>query len=163
MEFTPMTPHNTLEALTAADLMTRNVLTLDPTLPVSRALARLGEYEVSGAPVIDAAGHVIGVFSARDATRNIDSPSADARGSAPRVNDDGEEVGEGEESEIDGVRTASVADWMSTELVWVPPTASLRDVCQKFVEGRVHRLFVLERRRLVGIVSTMDVVRHLAG
>lgn len=160
-----MTSHRTtLDALTAADLMTRKVLTLDPTLPVARALARLGEYEVSGAPVVDAAGHVIGVFSARDATRNLDSAPLEARRpAAPQVDEDGEELGESEEFELDGVGGASVADWMSTELAWVPPTASLREVCKQFVESRVHRLFVLERRHLVGIVSTMDVVRHLAG
>jgi CBS domain-containing protein len=159
-----MTPHRpAYETLTAADLMTREVLTLDAGLPVARALAQLGEHEVSGAPVVDTAGHVIGVFSARDVTRNVDDAPLDARVPAPTLDEDDEELVPVEvlESEL-GDRGACVADWMSTDLAWVPPAASLRDVCRKFVEARVHRLFVLERKRLAGIVSTMDVVRHLA-
>lgn len=159
-----MTPRKpTFEALTAADLMTREVMTLDASLPVARALARLGEHEVSGAPVVDAAGHVIGVFSARDATRNLEDASIDARLPEPRMDEDDEELVPVEvlESEL-GDRGACVADWMSTELAWVSPTADLRAVCRKFVDSGVHRLFVIERRRLVGIVSTMDVVRCFA-
>jgi CBS domain-containing protein len=158
---TPRRPDH--ETLTAADLMTRDVMTLDPSLPVARALARLGELEVSGAPVVDAAGHVIGVFSARDATRNLADAPLDAVMPAPRMDEDDEELVPVEvlESEL-GDHGACVADWMSTELAWVPPTADLRAVCKKFVESGVHRLFVLDRRRLVGIVSTMDVVRRFA-
>lgn len=155
---------STTTAPTAADLMTSKVLTLDPGLPVGRALARLGEYEVGGAPVVDAGGHVLGVFSARDVSRNLEDV-AEVRGEV-RTELGGEDYEDTpfavEDSELSNYGDARVSDWMTTELATVAPSASLRDVCRGFVERRVHRLLVLDGGRLVGIVSTMDVARHFA-
>lgn len=161
-------PRSSLDAVTAADLMTKQVLTLDPALPVARALAQLGEYDVSGAPVVDAAGHVIGVFSARNVSSNLDEGLLAARVETLRAEaplaDDGdadEELPPVEDDELE-LGGASVADWMTPDVASVAPTASLRQVCQKLVEARAHRVLVLDRRQIVGIVSTMDIVRHLA-
>ena len=56
----------------------------------------------------------------------------------------------------------TVGQWMTRGVVSVTPTARLKEVCATMVRESVHRVVVLERGRLQGIISTMDVVRHLA-
>jgi len=56
-----------------------------------------------------------------------------------------------------------VGDWMTNEVVAVPPDASLETVCRVMTDRRIHRVFVTEERRLIGVISSFDVVRHVAG
>jgi CBS domain-containing protein len=45
----------------------------------------------------------------------------------------------------------------------ISPDASVRDAAQRILYLEVHRLFVEEKGRLVGVVSTTDLVRTMAG
>jgi CBS domain-containing protein len=56
-----------------------------------------------------------------------------------------------------------VGDWMSRGVVSVSPVASLEEVCSVMVQHQIHRVCVTEEGRLVGLVTTFDVVRHVAG
>ena len=52
---------------------------------------------------------------------------------------------------------------MTTDVACVAPDTELVDVARTMVSRDVHRLMVVERGRLVGIVTTMDVLRPIAG
>ena len=56
----------------------------------------------------------------------------------------------------------TVRNWMSPKVIGVAPDASLREVCQTMASDGVHRVLVVEGRRLLGIVTSFDVVRLLA-
>jgi CBS-domain-containing membrane protein len=58
---------------------------------------------------------------------------------------------------------ALVGDWMSRGVVSVPPDASLQRVCEVMVREQIHRVCVTVGDRLVGLVTSFDVVRHVAG
>lgn len=155
----------------ARDLMRADVLTLTVDTPVREAVERLEEYRITGAPVVDAGGRLLGFLSLKDIARS-DHVSDDridpGRGTWPTgAGDEDEGWDEGGSYLADGYSPrltggATVGDWMTPEVVSVPPDATLQQVCTKMVEEGVHRVLVVERDALRGIVSTFDVVRHLA-
>src|SRR5689334_3638095 len=57
---------NRTKPVTAKDLMNKDVVRLDADAPIESAIEMLDENEISGAPVTDGSGHLLGVLSARD-------------------------------------------------------------------------------------------------
>lgn len=166
---------NPLDVITASDLMETEVLSFLPGDSVEQAILELEESGHAGAPVVDAGGRVRGVFSLSDAARLEASVAGDIlRSRGERVllrNAAGEEsLEERQQDELlemgeynSGVPTGpTVGEWMTSEIVSVAPDAPLARVCATMQEHQVHRVLVLERGRLRGIVSSMDVVACLA-
>jgi CBS domain-containing protein len=54
-------------------------------------------------------------------------------------------------------------DVMTTDLVSVGANALLTDIARRMVDNGTHRVLVIERHRLLGLVSTMDLLRAIAG
>lgn len=61
-----------------------------------------------------------------------------------------------------GVSRVDVADVMSTDVVTVPPDLSLTDAAQQMVDRRVHHLVVTDEGKMVGVVSSFDLIEALA-
>jgi CBS domain-containing protein len=158
----------------ARDLMSADVLRLDPSTPIERAIEILDENEISGAPVTDADGRLVGVLSARDVTRteHVRSGRIEANRGDFSMSDP---VGDGEEDEsnedvvlgredfspaVAGADT--VGNWMNRHVVTVDPDASVRLVCRKMYEEHVHRVIVAKDDKVEGIITTFDVVRWVA-
>ena len=56
----------------------------------------------------------------------------------------------------------TVGEWMTDQIVAVKPEDSARVVCKRMAENRIHRVLVLDQGRLCGIISSSDIVRHIA-
>lgn len=119
-------------------LMTRTVVTVAPETTLKRVAAILGEHRISGVPVVDAEGCVIGVVSRADIVRK--------------------ELGSA--GERDETRTAG--DAMSTPAVTVPPRMQVADAARLMLERDVDRLPAVSDHKLVGIVTRSDLVRAFA-
>jgi CBS domain-containing protein len=159
-------------SIAAKDLMQRKLVRLQVDTSVEDAIETLEEHGISGAPVVDTSGRLVGVFSARDVARS--EHVREGRISTREADDELMDL-EGEEDEVEmalerrhafssaNAGADCVADWMSTELLTVDPDADLRKVCASMARESMHRVFVVEAGKLVGVVSSMDVVRHVAG
>ena len=159
----------------ARDLMRKQVVTLRPDASLREALETFQDQEITGAPVVDVSGRPVGFLSTRDIART-DRFSGDRfhdERQAPDLPDlptDETEEGmldestildrEGYSRELLGRET--VQDWMSEEVTSVAPDDDLRTVCRAMSENGIHRVLVLDEGRIAGIVTSMDVVRHLA-
>lgn len=150
----------------ARDLMRSDVITLSPELPLVEAQRVLVESDISGAPVVDEAGQVVGVVSASDLLRSVseEHDTGLTRASYFRdvlpfsVSDWSRDV----EDFQDRLEELTVADAMTKEIVSVSPNASLRQVATALREHRVHRVLVVEGSRLMGIISSFDFVELFA-
>jgi CBS domain-containing protein len=167
-----MTP---LTEVRARDLMRTEVVTLSPDASIREAVETLQDDHLGGVPVVDGAEKVVGFLSLADIARieHLQGDRvAEERGERQLANPIGEAL---EEEALDDEEFASredyspemlgretVGQWMTRGVISVPPTASLKEVCATMVRESVHRVVVLERERMQGIISTMDVVRHLA-
>jgi len=151
-------------ALLARDMMQAEVVTVEPTLPAVELGRLLDRERISGAPVVDN-GRLVGVVSRADLSRAL----AEARDQADATLEYYRDVGGalrdwGGCARLAGELTESlrVRDFMSTNLVTVAPTQPLRDVANTLAMHGIHRVLVAEDRRLLGLISSLDLVRLAA-
>ena len=170
-----MTKH-AIKTVLARDLMHTELVKLDAAASLTSAVETLNDAGVSGAPVVDASERLVGVFTLRDAARGeveVGQSYGQREATAPAVPDwDADDLDDGERiAHVVSMRddygpanagVASVVDWMNPNVLSVTPDADLREVCRVMADERIHRVFVVEGRRLVGVVSALDVVAHVA-
>lgn len=146
--------------LVAADVMQRNVITLSPSLTIQEAARVFREHRITGAPVVDDDNQVCGVVSQTDLLREISEQEQD-----PAVGfylafpySDGSII-----TKIgDLPDPISIASVMRTEILMVAPDEPLASVASKMQGNRVHRVLVTEGAKLLGIVSTFDILSVVA-
>lgn len=151
-------------ALAARDVMKEKIVTAEPTLSAADLERLLNQERISGAPVVEQ-GRLVGVVSRADIVRAV----ADAEDGADVVLDYYRDIAgatptKSEHARLAGERAESlrVSDLMSRQLVSVAPTATLREVAAALTEHGIHRVLVAEGSRLLGVISTLDLVRLLA-
>jgi len=154
--------------LTAQDIMKRGVrcVTLDMTMSdLERALIR---DEVSGFPVVHE-GKLVGIVSRSDVVRQLCVEQSvaevvsdyyrDSTGFAPTraqsLHRISEMVGE-------SIEHKCVKDFMVHQLITVAPTQPVEEVASLLVRNHIHRVPVVEDGRLLGIITTLDLVRLIA-
>lgn len=126
-----------------SDILQTNLKTVRGTDTIGEAVSLLAESHVSGVPVVDDHGRLVGVLS------NSDILEVLAEHSDP------------EEREKIFEETL-VQEVMTPRPQTITPEASIRDAAQRMLYLEVHRLFVEQGGRLVGVVSTTDLVRTMA-
>jgi len=138
--------------MTVGDVMTRDVVSVAPEAPLKDAAAVLAEHRVSGVPVVNEDGRVLGVLSGADLLwKEIGLCTCDAS-LIGRVLD--RAYGDDARAEA---KTAGEA--MSSPAITVTSDETVACAARLMVVHRVNRLPVVEHGRLVGIVSRSDLVR----
>jgi len=137
--------------LKARDVMAREPVVLTADASLSDAVATLERHAITGSPVVDRRGRVIGMLSLWDIARAKEKSPAVAENVA--CSHTSEDVPAGE---------ATVKDRMSRNVGTVTEMQPLVDVARTMCREHWHRLPVVANdRRLKGIISTMDVLAAL--
>jgi CBS domain-containing protein len=161
----PVTRKLALHARTAADLMTEDVVSIDQSAPLHRAVATLVDRKFSAAPVTDAAGRPVGVLSMTDVVIHDRNAVAFARPMPDYyvTSDLQEAFGDpADEIRVEVADRTPVRDLMTPVIFSVRPETPARRVIDQMLQLRVHRLFVIDDDGvLVGVISTTDVMRRL--
>jgi CBS domain-containing protein len=132
-------------------LMIRDVVTVGPETSLKDTAQVLTANGISGVPVCDADGHVLGIVSEADILwKELALPAVD--GVVDRLLEAA--YGSGDRA---AARTAGQA--MTAPPLTVPPGSTVPAAAKLMVEHRVNRLPVVEDGRLVGIVTRADLVR----
>jgi len=147
------------------DLMNPDIMTVADDMTTNELARYLIEREISGAPVVDSEGHLIGVVSMTDIGRNMAEPSDDesSRGS----NFYGEIAADltledlGQRYVED--RAVTVRDVMTPVIHNVPATASVAEAAGIMVDQHIHRLIVTQGKQPVGIITSLDLLKVVAG
>jgi CBS domain-containing protein len=182
--------------LKVRDIMTAELIVLDPGLTLRNAVDLLAQRRISGAPVM-AGGRVVGVLSAMDILAfeasvpgvPTDQPEFQEQGEAETEEEEEKAmVVEGEEApsayftdlwsdagadlverfsathgpEWDFLGEHTVAEAMSSGVRTIPADASVKAAAAGMRDDRIHRLLVMERKTLVGIVTALDIVSAVA-
>lgn len=143
--------------------MQRNLVTVTANAPLSEVVRRLSDHRISGVPVTDEAGHVVGVVSMRDILERLaEEPSVRPRKTSHffMATDDSEE--EYEDIEVPDNAEETAGDVMTAEAYSVPSDTLLPEVVAEFVEHGIHRLLVQDRHQYVGLIGTLDVLAAIA-
>ena len=122
---------------TANDYMATELVTFTPDMDIHRAIRLLLERRISGAPVVDERGELIGVLTKKDCLKIAFSASYH------------QEWG------------GNVSDFMSRDVQTIEAITDIVEVAERFLNSRFHRFPVTRNGRLVGIISRHDVLRSL--
>ena len=156
-----MTP----KSLTAAEMMTDKVVTVDAKATLQEAMQLMQEHHVGSLPVVDRKGHCTGIITARDIL-SCELAQAEEH--------DGEGTPEGSylnpdtqswESvsicvAVDELPEMAVSEVMSDQVIFVHPTTTVSEVAEAMLEEGLHHILVLgENQRLHGVISSLDFVR----
>lgn len=151
--------------LQARHVMTQDVMSVGAHWPLTRLAEFFIEHGISGAPVVDEEGALLGVVSLTDLVRHDSLPQREAGRYTPDYYLDGLRSQYAPE-ELNGFSLrdeadCAVADIMTPVVFSVTPTTSLAQVADMMTSGRIHRVFVVEERRIVGIISALDLLAQL--
>jgi len=142
----------------AADIMSDRVLSVPPDAPITAAIRIMLANRISGLPVMDAAGRLVGIVSEGDLLRRSETGTERQRPDWLELL-----LGPGRLAE-EYVRTHArkVADVMTSPVITVPPQAGLRQIVDLMERHRIKRIPVVENDRVVGIVSRRSLLQGLA-
>lgn len=148
--------------LKAKDVMTRDVISVSEEMNVDELGRLFIDKKISGAPVTDSKGALIGIVTENDLIRK------NTRLHIPtvlRIFDAIIPLGRPDsvEDEIKKMTASTVGEICSRRVLSVSPEASLQDVSTIMFEKGVHLVPVLEGRRIVGIIGKIDIIRGMTG
>jgi CBS domain-containing protein len=123
--------------LTARDYMATDLVLLAPDTDLHQAMRALLERNISGAPVVDAAGNLVGLLSEKDCFR--------AAFTATYHREPG----------------GRVSEYMSRRVETIDADMEIIDVVELFLRSPYRRFPVVEKHRLVGLLTRRDALRAL--
>jgi CBS domain-containing protein len=125
------------EKITIAECMTKSVVKITEGQSIIKAVELILKHRVSGLPVVDASGRLIGIISEGDCIKQI----SDSRYyNLP-------------------MELTKVEKYMSANLETMTPEVNLFDAAQRFISTKRRRFPVVDQGKLVGVVSQKDVLR----
>jgi len=117
------------------DHMDIEVFSLQPGIEILDAVGFLLEHHVTGAPVVDEAGHLVGMLTEKDCLKLIATGAAANR---PR---------------------GTVADFMTTAVTTISPDTDVYYAAGLFLHQGFRRFPVVEAGKLVGAITRFDILR----
>ena len=119
------------------DYMSVNLVTFTPDMPVLEAIHLLAQRKISGAPVVDEQGDLVGMLSQRDC------------------------MGVALEAIYHGVSAGAVSEFMTHDVKTVEADMDLLEVVELFIDHTYGRYPVLKSGRIVGQISRADVFKAM--
>ena len=145
--------------MNASDVMTRTLLSVRPDATVAEAIRTMLDNRISGLPVIDEAGRLVGILTEGDLLRRGETGTERQRSRWLEIlMGPGRLAGE-------YVRThgRKIGEVMTRDVVSVTLDTPLKEVVELMERHRVKRVPVLDGEVLVGILSRADLLRALLG
>jgi CBS-domain-containing membrane protein len=144
--------------LTAAHVMTNNVISVPPEMPVQDIAKLLYTHRISGLPVVDADGRIVGIVSEGDLIRHVEA-IGEQRRSWWLMLFSGESELARDYVKAHG-RTAR--DVMTSKVITVDEATPLAEIAMILERHRIKRVPVLRSGKLVGIVARSNLLQALA-
>jgi CBS domain-containing protein len=127
-----------LHSITVKDYMAASLITFTPEMDILEAIHLLVRNRISGAPVVDNLGNIVGILSEKDC------------------------LAVALQSSYHGEMGGRVKEFMTEKVATVSSNASLVDVARMFLETNFRRYPVVDdNNRLVGQISRRDVLKAL--
>ena len=143
--------------LQVKDVMSKEVKSISPDINAKDALKILIESDMSGLPVIDRDGRLVGVFTEREILKTILPVYVKDVGTFIYANDSKSEL-----KKLASVEKFLVRDLMRKDVPTIDEEASLTETSKIMLTKSERRIVVMKNNRPVGIVTRNDVVRALA-
>ena len=153
-----------MSKLKVRDLMTTQVVTLQPTDTIKKATIKFAIDNISGAPVVDNRNHLLGIVSENDILRILYTYQLkldkENRGSMMlSYAMDNSDEGDDELKKIsEEISNMAIGDIMIRTVLTTSPDALIMEVLKSMIEMDVNRVPVVEKGVVIGIISRADIV-----
>lgn len=140
----------------AKDIMKKHVVTVTPDMTTREVAKLFSDRHISGAPVVDRQGHLAGIISQTDLVRHEREAGAQevpAYHEEESLNSKGFHVEDPDMTRVDRVMTP----WT----ISCEENAPILDLAQQMLKRHIHRVVVTRGSKLVGIVTSMDMLQAL--
>jgi CBS domain-containing protein len=144
--------------MNAEQVMTRRVVSITPDATIWEAACLMLEKEISGLPVIDDKGNLVGIVSEGDCLRRAETGTERRRSRWLEFLTSPSQLA----SEYVHSHGRRVAEVMTTNVITVTEDASLEQIVHLMESRRIKRVPVLRGRDVVGIVCRANVLHALA-
>ena len=143
------------------DIMTKEVITVKPEMTIEELARLFTKHDISGAPVVDEAGGLIGIVTENDLIKmeqRLHIPTIitifDAviyLGSSKKFEDD-----------LKRMAATRVSDIYKRDVITITENTTLEEVATIMCEKDIHHLPVVKKGKLMGIVGKKDIVRAIS-
>lgn len=144
-----------MRPITAGDVMNPRVLTVREDMTVEQLAEFLLENEISGAPVEDLTGRLVGVVSVTDIAALVSDAGRKGTDFFARAWEEDDDVPDEIEVEDGHIHVREI---MTPIIYAVPEEMPVSEVAERMVESHIHRLLVTRGEKVVGILSTSDLL-----
>jgi CBS-domain-containing membrane protein len=147
--------------LTAKDIMTKEVIAVTPDTSIEELADLLVNNRISGAPVVNAAGTLVGIVTENDLisrNKRLHIPTVVSFLDAAIYLESSKKFAD----EVKRVTATKVGDISVKKVVTISEDTSLTDIATIMSEKKVHILPVLKAGKVVGIVGKRDVVKAVS-
>lgn len=119
------------------DYMSTDIISVGPDMDIHKAINLLVDNRISGVPVVDDGGNLVGILSKKDCLKVAFSASY--------------------YQDLGGL----VSDYMSADVETVDAGIGVIDMAERFLGGTYHRFPVISNGRLTGIISRHDILKAI--
>ena len=152
---------------TVRDIMQRDVLAVDADWPLDKLAGFLVDNSISGAPVTDEKGELVGVVSMTDLVRHSSMTEKDtgSAGTHDVYLYELERHMSHEDLRVFHAQYESpiqVREIMTPMIFRVSEEDSVQDVAATMIKGKIHRVFVTRDDALTGIVTALDMLQVIS-
>ena len=147
--------------LTAKDIMTKDVVTVKPDTSIEELSALLVSNEISGAPVVNADGAIVGMVTENDLisrNKRLHIPTVVSFLDAVIYLESSKKFAD----DVKRLTATKVGDISVKKVVTITEDTTLTDIATIMSEKKVHLLPVVRSGKVVGIVGKRDVVKAVA-
>ena len=125
------------KSITVSQYMTKSLITFRPEQSVREVMDELVRKNISGGPVVDETGRLVGVISEGDCLKQV------VKAKYHNLPEDKEKV----------------RDHMETDVKTISPEKDVFDAAKQFLDMKIRRFPVLENGKLIGQISQKDVMK----
>ena len=125
------------QSISVSDYMSTKLITFSPDQSMDEVIVALLKYKISGGPVVDDQGNLVGVISEGDCMK---------------------EVVRGKYNNMPNL-SGKVSEHMTTQVISIGPDTNIFDAAGMFLEKRIRRFPVVNMGKLVGQISQKDIMR----
>jgi len=153
-----------MKKLTAKDVMNPHVLSVPDDWTIEELAQFLIDKAITGAPVMDETGKLIGVVSLTDIVQHDSLAEMRVRANEPHDYylhgwEDRLSPEEISSFHVEEKPMVTVREIMTPFVFKVDEQTPIQEVADTMIGGRVHRLMVTHKERVVGIITTMDLLK----
>jgi len=148
--------------LTAKDIMTRDAITVRTTTTIEELARTLMEHKISGVPVVDDAGGLIGIVTENDLisqNKRLHIPTVMRLFDAFIMLESPGKI----EKEIKKMTAITVNDIYTKEVITVTEDTPVQDIATIMSEKKVHLIPVVEGKKILGIIGKIDLIKGITG